>query len=210
VVSAIDVLATPQDQEHADARSEAVEFLNEVLADGPVAASRVKEEAEDASISERTLARAKKKLGVMSYREGETGERGKGRWLWKLPVVNLVDDDVKGARAPIKDATSPLNENGGILNHGGDAEKKEFRMGKPDSLRMPPTEEEPIKDATPIKDARLPTLENGGSLNRGEAETIKDADDGNLKNCIHDHPGGKGCYVCDPNHPYRRKEGAET
>ena len=73
-VSAKDLLATPQDQEHADARSEAVEFLNEVLADGPVAASQVKEEAEDAGISERTLARAKKTLGVMSYREGETGE----------------------------------------------------------------------------------------------------------------------------------------
>src|SRR5215203_3298185 len=59
-VSARDILATPQDQEHADARGEAVEFLEEVLVDGPVAASQVKEEAEDAGISERTLARAKK------------------------------------------------------------------------------------------------------------------------------------------------------
>ncbi len=25
--------------------------------------------------------------------------------------------------------------------------------------------------------------------------------------CIHDHPGGKGCYVCDPDHPYRRGGG---
>lgn len=25
--------------------------------------------------------------------------------------------------------------------------------------------------------------------------------------CIHDLPGGKGCYLCDPNHPYRLKEG---
>jgi RecA-family ATPase len=98
-VSAKDLLATPQDQDHADARSEAVEFLNEILIDGPVAASQVKEEAEDAGISERTLARAKKAIGVMSYREGETGERGKGQWLWKLPVVDLVDD--------IKDATYP-------------------------------------------------------------------------------------------------------
>ena len=28
--------------------------------------------------------------------------------------------------------------------------------------------------------------------------------------CIHNHPGGKGCYVCDRNHPYRHKEGAGT
>jgi hypothetical protein len=209
-VSAKDVLATPQDQEHADARSEAVEFLNDILADGPVEASQIKEEAEDAGISERTLARAKKALGVVSYREGETGERGKGRWLWKLPVVDLVDDDIKDAREPIKDATSPLNENGGILNHGGNAEKEESRIDKPDSLRMPTTGEVLIKDANPIKDARVPTLEDGGSLNRGEAETIKDANDGNLKKCIHNHPGGKGCYVCDPDHPHRVKDGAKA
>jgi hypothetical protein len=28
--------------------------------------------------------------------------------------------------------------------------------------------------------------------------------------CIHDHPGGEGCYVCDPNHPHRLKEGAKA
>src|ERR671910_1034403 len=108
-ISAKDLLATPQNQEHADARSEAVEFLNEVLAEGPVAASQVKEEAEGAGIKERTLARAKKVLGIISYREGETGERGKGQWLWKLPVVHLVEADIKDATTPIKGATKPLN-----------------------------------------------------------------------------------------------------
>ena len=28
--------------------------------------------------------------------------------------------------------------------------------------------------------------------------------------CIHGYPKGKGCYLCDPNHPYRLKEGAAT
>ena len=28
--------------------------------------------------------------------------------------------------------------------------------------------------------------------------------------CIHNFIGGKGCYLCDPNHPYRAKEGAAT
>jgi hypothetical protein len=197
-VSAKDILATPQDQEHADARSEAVEFLNEVLGDGPVAASQVKEEAEDADISERTLARAKKAVGVMSYREGESGGRGKGQWLWKLPVVDLVDDGVK-------DATRPLN-NGGILNHTEGAREEESRISKPNSLRMPRVEEGPIKEATTIKDARVPTLGNGGNLNR---ETIKVANpngDGTLKQCIHSYDGGVGCFLCDPGHPYRLKE----
>jgi transcriptional regulator with XRE-family HTH domain len=27
--------------------------------------------------------------------------------------------------------------------------------------------------------------------------------------CNHDVPGGKGCYLCDPHHPYRLKEGAK-
>src|SRR5215216_767496 len=124
-VSAKDLLATPQDREHADARSEAVEFLNEVLADGPVAASQVKEEAEDAGISERTLARAKKAIGVMSYREGETGERGKGQWVWKLPVVDLVDN-IKDANTPIKDAKGCQDDNDSILNHTGGGEKAEY------------------------------------------------------------------------------------
>jgi len=205
-VSAKDLLATPQDREHADARSEAVEFLNEVLADGPVAASQVKEEAEDAGISERTLARAKKVVGVMSYREGEIGERGKGQWLWKLPIVDLVDGDIKDASLPIKDATKPLNKDGGILNHTVGSEEAESCIDKPSSLRMPHTDNVSIKDATTIKDARVPGLENSGTLNQIETQPLKNANSGTLKECGHGFLGGKGCYLCDPNHPYRNKE----
>ena len=139
----------------------------------------------------------------MSYREGETGGRGKGQWLWKLPVVDLAGDD-------IKDAKGCQEKNGGILNHGEGVEEAEFRIGKPNALRMPTTERKPIKDANPIKDARLPALENGGILNQGDAETIEHATDGNLKKCIHNHSGGKGCYVCDPTHPHRLREGAKA
>jgi hypothetical protein len=207
-VSAKDLLATPQDQEHADARGEAVEFLNEVLADGPVAASKVKEEAEDAGIKERTLARAKKALGVISYREGEAGERGKGQWLWKLPVVDLIDGDIKDATVPIKDAKGCQNNNVGILNHEEGVEETETPIDKPDSLRMPTTEEEPIKDASPIKDARVPTLGKVGTLNHNEVVAIKDATGGILKRCIHGLPGGESCFWCDPNHPDRLKRAA--
>jgi hypothetical protein len=198
-VSAKDLLATSQEQEHADARSEAVEFLNEVLTDGPVAAKQVKEEAKDAGISERTLARAKKEERIMSYREGETGERGKGQWFWKLPVVDLVDGD-------IKDAKGCQDDNGGILNHAEDSEKAESRIDKPGSLRMPHTNNGMIKDATSIKDARMPGMENGGTLNHDESEAIKGATVGILKECMHALPGGKNCYLCDPNHPYRQSE----
>ncbi len=181
-VSAKDILATPQDQEQADSRSEAVEFLEEVLVEGPVPAAQVKEEAEDAGISERTLARAKKTLGVMSYREGESGSRGRGQWLWKLPVVDLVDDDIKDATHSIKDAKRLLNKNVGILNHKEGAEEVENPIDKPDSLRMPTTTEEPIKDAT------MPTLGNVGTLNSEEDDPIKDATVGNLGNLNEEEP----------------------
>jgi hypothetical protein len=205
-VSAKDLLATPQDQEHADARGEAVEFLKEVLADGPVAAKQVKEEAEDAGISERTLARAKKEEGVISYREGETGERGKGQWFWKLPVVDLVDGDIKDATT-INDAKGCQDNNGGILNHTERSEKAESRIDKPSSLRMPRTANGTIKDATTINDARVPTAEEVGTLNPDETEAIMIANGGSLKECIHGLLDGKNCYLCDPGHPYRQSEG---
>jgi putative DNA primase/helicase len=75
-VSAKDLLGTPQDQEHTDALSEAVGFLSDVLADGPVPSTEVIEETNDAGIAEKTLRRAKKVLGVVVFRKGEPGRRG--------------------------------------------------------------------------------------------------------------------------------------
>ena len=76
---------------------------------------------------------------------------------------------------------------GGILNHTEGIEEAKSRIDKPNSLRMPTTEEEPIKGANPIKDARVPTLRRTvGTLNHDEAEAIKNANGGSLKECIHD------------------------
>jgi AAA domain-containing protein/primase/DNA polymerase family protein len=178
-ISAHQLLATPREEEHADARSEAVEFLTDVLADGPVAASQVKEEAEDAGISERTLWRAKKVLGVLAYREGETGSRGKGHWLWKLPILDLADKDCHDS---FKGAKSALNENGGSLNHTEWNKEAESRTDKPNSLSLPPDEEEAIKAATTIKAATVPMVEEAGSLK-----------------CHHEVEGG--CWLCKKYHP---------
>jgi hypothetical protein len=204
-VSAKDLLATPQDREHSDARSEAVEFLEDILAEGPISSSQVKKEAEEAGISERTLARGKKSVGVIAFREGESGGRGKGQWLWKLPLFDL--DDVKAATEPIKDANPALKQNVGILNHREGIEEEELPIDKPNSLRMPTTEDNPIKDANSIKDARVPTVGEVGTLKRDESEAVKAANGGSLKECGHGYPGGKGCYLCDPDHPYRKKVG---
>jgi hypothetical protein len=61
-----------------NAGEEAVAFLRDVLADGPVLAKELLRDAADAGIAERTLKRAKARLGVTSQKVGD-------RWTWRLP-----------------------------------------------------------------------------------------------------------------------------
>jgi len=186
-VSAKDILATPQDREHADARSEAVEFLNDVLADGPLPAKQVIEEADDAGIAEKTLRRAKKLLNVIVYRESTTGEkRGSGRWLWKLPMVELVEDGLQGGHQDVQGGQGSLKENGGHLEHVRDSQTQEFRIDKSN-----------VQDGH-VNTSRWPHVQGGyrSSLREG----------GHLEECIHGLLGGKDCYLCDPDHPYRSEE----
>jgi hypothetical protein len=69
---------------------EAVEFLHEVLADGPMAVSEVKVLATDAGISERSLRRAQKHLGIKPRRQS-IGFAGGGEWYWELPPAQQAD-----------------------------------------------------------------------------------------------------------------------
>ena len=62
------------------ARDEAKQFLANLLADGPVLATEVKDAASGNGISERTLKRAKQELGVQAEKDGATG-----KWSWHLP-----------------------------------------------------------------------------------------------------------------------------
>ncbi len=66
-------------------RDEAVTFLQEELANGLVPANQVKRDAKDVGIGEKTLERAKTRLGVESKRYGKVGEKGGGAWFWELP-----------------------------------------------------------------------------------------------------------------------------
>src|SRR5215204_3272622 len=186
-VSAKDLLATPQDQEHADARSEAVEFLADILADGPMPASDIIRDAEDAGIAEKTLRRAKKLLDVIVYRENTTGEkRGSGRWLWKLPMVELVEDSLQGSHPDVQDGQGGSKENGGHLEQVKDSQTQEFRIDKSN-----------VQDGH-VNTSRWPHVQGGyrSSLREG----------GHLEECIHGLLGGKDCYLCDPDHPYRSEE----
>ena len=66
----------PRNQSRLD---EAIEFLQEALADGPVASNQLRELAEETGISEPTLKRAKNKLGVKA-------EKNEDGWYW-VPQV---------------------------------------------------------------------------------------------------------------------------
>jgi hypothetical protein len=164
-----------------------VEFLGDVLADGPVPASQVKEEAEDAGISERTLKRAKKMVGVFTYRENESGgKRGTGRWMWKQPVVQLVEEDIRGDRVAVQGGQGVSEENVGTLGRGKGTETREIGIGKPD-----------LQEGQQRPSRRTDVQEGQGT---------NPVEDGIVERCNHGYPRGKGCYLCDPDHPYRKKE----
>jgi hypothetical protein len=85
------LISAPTDHEERSALSEAQEFLREVLAAGPEPAADVRDEAESAGISKRTLDRARQSLGVSAEREGEPGKRGGGKWFWRLPDIKVAN-----------------------------------------------------------------------------------------------------------------------
>ena len=79
-MSADAVLANSADCGSAPARREAELFLRSTLADGPMAAKKIKVEALDAGLAWKTVWRAKDALGVKSSKTSV-----KGGWLWSLP-----------------------------------------------------------------------------------------------------------------------------
>src|SRR5918998_235000 len=108
-LNAGDILKEPADPEQRSAMSEAKEFLLKELAEGPVAAERVKKDARGAGVSERTLKRAKRALAVGSEKEGD------GSWSWAL-----LEGEAEGGQAPTAGTLGPV----GPL--GKDANVKQF------------------------------------------------------------------------------------
>ena len=81
-----DVLGTPREPLERD---EAERLLLELLGNGPRSATEIYAQAEDAGIGERTLKRAKKNLGIESFRQGEQGEIGGGSWYWRFKGATI-------------------------------------------------------------------------------------------------------------------------
>lgn len=84
LLTAADILAA-DDGAGASKLEAAIAFLQDVLADGPVPAVRVLNDSRGAGLAERTVNRAKAKLHVVTHRQGSTGKRGGGGFMWHLP-----------------------------------------------------------------------------------------------------------------------------
>lgn len=104
------ILAT-EDTEHTSALDEAIDFLKEELTDGPVPASEILSNARSAGLSEKTVRRAKSRLGISTRRQGETGKRGGGRFTWELPNNHLQGrNDLDGQDGQVKNV-GHVNQN---------------------------------------------------------------------------------------------------
>jgi putative DNA primase/helicase len=83
-----------QSNEDSDRSSieECMEYLTEVLSDGKVLSSEIKSDCKEKGFSESTLKRAKKKLGVISDKDGY----GKDS-VWYFKLLKSVKDDQRGS-----------------------------------------------------------------------------------------------------------------
>jgi hypothetical protein len=64
---------------------EAEEFLKRILANGPLPSSAVDVLREEARLSDKSVDRARKSLGIISYRSKADDDHAKGAWIMSLP-----------------------------------------------------------------------------------------------------------------------------
>jgi putative DNA primase/helicase len=68
-------------------KADAIEFLQNLLANGPMTSKGIREQADAAGYSWATVKRAKKYARIEHYREG--GAAAAGYWLWRLPNKSI-------------------------------------------------------------------------------------------------------------------------
>jgi hypothetical protein len=78
-------------------------FLMNVLANGPVPAKAIEARATVCGLSKDQLNRAKRKMGVVTYKEKIKG----GSWFWKLPKGHIGMEEcvcIRASNIPIKES----------------------------------------------------------------------------------------------------------
>lgn len=74
--------------EERGATNDAMDFLRELLADGPLASRQVRSDAEGAGHSWATIRVAQKRLGIKAHKLGM-----RGGWMWALPSKTIVGSE---------------------------------------------------------------------------------------------------------------------
>jgi len=143
--------ARPGGGERAPARSEAADWLAELLADDPVLVKDIRSESKEAGISWRTVERAKGEVGAVSMKRSfNTG------WCWTIPGIALTrsgdapDEDRQAGDESTKTANS--EELGGL---------------RPETPQTPHLE--PV-DAKAANSASVGGLRHGDGVNGGGGE----------------------------------------
>jgi putative DNA primase/helicase len=103
-ITADDVIA---DQQTRTARDEAVDWLRDLLAAGPVAAKEVRRQARADGISDRTLDRAKVTLRAVSEPSRDTTNIS--GWIWRLSDSHLYTSGDVGVLGDVGDLGSSKN-----------------------------------------------------------------------------------------------------
>jgi hypothetical protein len=91
------LLAQPVGADERSALDEAVDVLRQILGAGSVLADEARDQARKAGVSDRTLDRAKARLGVRAEREGFGKD---GTWHWALGAGKDKQGPAGGHRAP--------------------------------------------------------------------------------------------------------------
>lgn len=104
------LLASHGDDEQRSAVSEAVAFLESALSAGPQPADEVTRQARSLGISERTLQRARRQVGVTAARAGGLGALGR----WELSLPNSVNASTKAAKPSSTENLAALAAFGGL------------------------------------------------------------------------------------------------
>ena len=108
VTTTADEAMQPQgDPEERSALDDARQFLESLLADGPVKAGQIKADADGAGFNWRTIQRAADRLNIERHKNGM-----KGGWTWKLPP--------KMTSTPEDDRHETLSPSGSLVAFGED------------------------------------------------------------------------------------------
>jgi hypothetical protein len=209
-VTAAQMNHAPRDEGERDRLTEAKEFLRDLLRAGPEYVNRIKAEANGAHIAWRTVERAKSEVRAQAVKDSDSG-----KWQWTLsgPPEEGDDEDEE------TDTSSPRRHHDGGL--GGDGGLQASSSRPPSSAEMAAFDSSTTtttknkgyikEDRQDRQDRQSTSGERRDDENRrppNHSANLGGLQAERLPTCIHDVPNGKDCYLCDPDHPYRKNGSA--